>query len=389
MDPPAPGPVEEHVDEITEVTDEPEPVREPTPTPTPEMVAQPVPDDEPFEERRSSSLRIFRRKHEDQPMALDAELVPVEAPRDDESVRVLEPEPAPEPVAVEVQPTLEAEADAPDAGEPEAVSPAVEELFARLRAERAETVAKAQVTVAEADPAPPVEAPSDDAPVAEVAPVAAAVEPVDDVLAQRDEALEPVERELAKRLKRVLADEQNEVLDVLRRQRPSSLEGVLPAAAEHARRYAVVAGEPLLDAAAAGAGLVDAPSSSVCDDLADELARTLVGPLRDRVERAFGAADDLDDVAEGLRSLYREWKGQRINEGARHFVTAAYARGVFDASPDGCSLRWLVDPSGEACPDADDNALAGAVDKGSPFPTGDLYPPAHPGCRCLVVPDRN
>jgi len=37
------------------------------------------------------------------------------------------------------------------------------------------------------------------------------------------------------------------------------------------------------------------------------------------------------------------------------------------------------------CPDADDNALEPTV-KGQRFPTGQAYPPAHPGCRCLVVP---
>jgi hypothetical protein len=45
-----------------------------------------------------------------------------------------------------------------------------------------------------------------------------------------------------------------------------------------------------------------------------------------------------------------------------------------------------VDRTGEPCPDADDNALAGPVAKGTPFPTGDRCSPAHPGCRCLVVP---
>ena len=40
-----------------------------------------------------------------------------------------------------------------------------------------------------------------------------------------------------------------------------------------------------------------------------------------------------------------------------------------------------------ACPDCEDNSLAGAQAKGEPFPTGQLHPPAHPGCRCLLVAD--
>ena len=46
----------------------------------------------------------------------------------------------------------------------------------------------------------------------------------------------------------------------------------------------------------------------------------------------------------------------------------------------------VVDDGGVPCPDCDDNSLAGSVPKGEPFPTGDLHPPAHPGCRCIAVP---
>ena len=49
-------------------------------------------------------------------------------------------------------------------------------------------------------------------------------------------------------------------------------------------------------------------------------------------------------------------------------------------------LRWLVDNGGSPCPDAEDNSLAGLVVRGEPFPTGHCHPPAHPGCRCLLVP---
>jgi hypothetical protein len=46
----------------------------------------------------------------------------------------------------------------------------------------------------------------------------------------------------------------------------------------------------------------------------------------------------------------------------------------------------VVDRAGEPCPDAEDNALAGVVPAGEPFPTGVCQPPAHPGCRCMVLP---
>jgi hypothetical protein len=70
-------------------------------------------------------------------------------------------------------------------------------------------------------------------------------------------------------------------------------------------------------------------------------------------------------------------------------VLHAYGRGVYEATPADANVCWLVDPSATPCPDADDNALAGAIAKGQPFPTGHLHAPAHPGCRCQVVPARH
>jgi hypothetical protein len=64
---------------------------------------------------------------------------------------------------------------------------------------------------------------------------------------------------------------------------------------------------------------------------------------------------------------------------------SAYERGILAAAPVGACLRWIVDPAGPACSDAEDNALAGEVAVGSAFPTGHSSPPAHVGCRCHLV----
>ncbi|HEV3400878.1 MAG TPA: hypothetical protein VG078_03570, partial [Acidimicrobiales bacterium] len=80
----------------------------------------------------------------------------------------------------------------------------------------------------------------------------------------------------------------------------------------------------------------------------------------------------------------RQWKVDQVEAAARHHVVSAFSRGVFAATPEGASLRWVVDDDGP-CPDCDDNALAGGVPKGQPFPTGQTHPPAHVGCRCVLV----
>jgi DivIVA domain-containing protein len=273
----------------------------------------------------------------------------------------------------------------------------VEELFARLKADRGgpapgtagegDALGVGATAVAVMEDAQAAR-PAADAEVGEAdVDAVEELDPDDAVLHERDTHLSPVERELGRRLKRVLADEQNEVFDLLRRDQPTGLDDVVPAAGEHARRYAAAALPDLDLAALSGAASVDRELTEPCSALASELGQSLVEPMRERIARSFDECEgDLEEVTERLRSVYREWKGQRIGDAVRHYAAAAYAWGVYEATPSDTELRWLVDRSGEACPDADDNALASGVRKGEAFPTGVLCSPAHPDCRCLVVP---
>jgi hypothetical protein len=272
-----------------------------------------------------------------------------------------------------------------EAGEGE-TGPYVDELFARIRAERG-TDDDPSTTPAE-HPAPAdgtVQPDTEDA--GDGAADEAPVDPATRALQDRDTVLAAVERELGRRLKRVLADEQNEVLDTLRRGGTVEFDQVVPAADEHADRFAIAATADLDVAALHGAAVAGGEKAGSCDELAGRLGTTLVEPLRVRIERSFDDCDgDLEEISERLRALYREWKGQRIGAAVRHYTAAAYAAGAYGAADDGAALRWLVDHSCDACPDCDDNALAGDVTRGDAFPTGDTCSPAHPDCRCLVVP---
>ena len=76
---------------------------------------------------------------------------------------------------------------------------------------------------------------------------------------QRDADLTPLIVASARKLKRVLADEQNEVLDALRRSDPvRDLDALLPWTSHHAERYSSVLGDELHAAANAGAALTAA-----------------------------------------------------------------------------------------------------------------------------------
>ncbi len=211
---------------------------------------------------------------------------------------------------------------------------------------------------------------------------------------RRDASLVPLIVAGARKLKRVLADEQNEVLDALRSKEPvRTLDALVPAAAEQSERYVDAIAPELMLAAEAGslsvgaALALDLGPTGTLAPAREALASGLVGPLRERLERCVEEGDgDNDAVTKRARAVYREWKTQRIDEQLDDLFRLAYGRGQCDALEPGTTVNWIVDPDGPACPDAEDNALAGVVELGHPFPTGHTCAPAHAGCRCLIAP---
>jgi hypothetical protein len=329
---------------------------------------------------------LLRREVESTPVA-------PKAPETYEGVRIIHSEPQPEAepepvvengieiadgiavaddreVAVEVAPEDGAEVD----------DVAVDDLFARLRADRAGKVASAEAVLAAVQPDPQPQ--PEPEPEAEAATATATADQA--LLATRDEAVVDAERGLVRSMKRALADEQNEVLDALRRLRGApSLTTLLPEIAVHDARYGAVLSTGAAIAAKAG-GEVAGGDSGDASKVAAELGHNLASDIRIRVERAVEeCSGDVETLAEAISSTYREWKTARVERLARDAITAAFASGVY-AGTSG-ALRWIVDPAEGGCPDCDDNVLAGATAKGTPFPTGVLHPPAHIGCRCVAV----
>ncbi|MGH9064781.1 MAG: hypothetical protein ACRD0L_12560, partial [Acidimicrobiales bacterium] len=218
-------------------------------------------------------------------------------------------------------------------------------------------------------------------------------------LQRRDEAVEPIVSGLARKLKRALQDDQNDLLDRLRSEGAARGPALLADAGPQRDHFAKVSADFLRRAAVAGAAFVAAegggsggrPDTGAAGTAgraqAGELADSLGAELRRRLELALFETADADEagVAEMVGAAYREWKGQRIERLAGDHVVAAFTIGVLSASSSE-PLAWIVDDEGGPCPDCDDNALAGPQEPGARYPTGQTHPPAHPGCRCLLAP---
>ncbi|MHB1855485.1 MAG: hypothetical protein ACYCS2_10575, partial [Acidimicrobiales bacterium] len=215
-------------------------------------------------------------------------------------------------------------------------------------------------------------------------------------LQRRNQMLAPVHDRLARKLKRTLQDDQNDLLDRVRSSTRHPQAEPLPPESDHQARFAAAA-EPILGEAfergsefarSALPGVSGGDSGAAhTRSVARALAADLVGDLRVRLSRAVAEPGfDEAGLADLVGSAYRSWKGARIEGLAMDHLVAAFERGVLASVPPEARLVWVVDDDGGPCPDCDDNGLAGATTAGSEYPTGQTHPPAHPGCRCLLVP---
>jgi hypothetical protein len=127
-------------------------------------------------------------------------------------------------------------------------------------------------------------------------------------------------------------------------------------------------------------------SETASDELLSEVVAVIVLPVRERIASAIDTGEDGDTsgLVERIGARFREWKNQSLENALADALAMSWSRGVYDASPDGAVLQWIPLVEGR-CADCDDNGLEPTV-KGSTFPTGQVHPPAHPGCRCLLAP---
>ena len=297
---------------------------------------------------------------------------------------------------------IEPEAEMPIKEEVVASAPkkdvvAVDDIFAKLRAgSTADVAAKAATASTIAKDEKPVAKTA--APKAEKKAKAKPAAPVVDParFEERNEELSPVVVAMARKLKRVLADEQNTVLGHVRAKRSSlDIDAVLGTEAEHSARYATAVAEDSMAAASAGAKSVKAAGGSsrrvtqkaIAAHAVSAITAGLVAGFREDARIAIGEAEGDREVLLGLiRDVYRSWKTERIDSHVDDIACSSYSHGAYLALEPGSKITWMAEPDTNCCSECEDNSLGGSVVRGDDFPTGHSHPPAHAGCRCLVAP---
>jgi DivIVA domain-containing protein len=333
--------------------------------------------DVPAVERMAEVVQLFGKKRR------EATITSVVAP-----TTTLEPEPIAKvetPKIVDVKPqTSKTPAKTP-------AKKSVDDLFASLRKTSTAEVARTAK--------PKTASPETTEPKAAVPKPKAVIPKVDgSVFVHRDEVLAPIIVTLTSKMKRVLADEENSMLTYLQGKKAAvALEKLLPESAMHVQGYIEAVAEDVMSAAMGGAKSLSSSlkadlrrkvtSSAVMQVMSKNIDDVLVRPLRDRIQRCVEQSDgDREEMSKLIRSVYREWKMQRVEQHIGDIARLAFSRGAYLVLDQGTSVCWMVDPNGPPCADAEDNSLAGATALGADFPTGHSHPIAHTGCRCLVTP---
>ena len=333
--------------------------------------------DVPAVERLAEVVQLFGKKRR------EATITPVVAP-------TTTPEPEPN-AKVEAPKIAEVKPQTSNTSAKTPAKKSVDDLFANLRKTSTAEVARTAK--------PKTASPETTEPKVVVPKPKAVIPKVDgSVFVHRDEVLAPIIVTLTSKIKRALADEENAMLTYLQGKKAAvALEKLLPESAMHVQGYVEAVAEDVMSAAMGGAKSLSSSlkadlrrkvtSSAVMQVMSKNIDDVLVRPLRDRIQRCVEQSDgDREEMSKLIRSVYREWKMQRVEQHIGDIARLAFSRGAYLVLDQGTSVCWMVDPNGPPCADAEDNSLAGATALGSEFPTGHMHPTAHTGCRCLVTP---
>lgn len=329
------------------IVGEPEPV--PTPAAAPEPEPLPAPEEAPEREET--------REPEASPVAVVAEPVPAPA-------AAPEPGPAPEPVA----------ADAP--------TPAIDDLFSRLRGTPSGPSGNGEAPE-EAEPPVAEPAAGADAPASAVSPPGRRLPAAADPFELRERLLVPLTNQALRSVKRIVLDLQNEALDELR-----TSDSWSPGSGAYEELFADDLAD--LQAAARRAG-AEAAGQLAGGAAAPDIPETSPGSpglgaaLSGAVAGALTAAAGDRSTAAAVSRVFRGWRSDEAERRVRSAAYRAYHGGVLAGLAALGAGPVTGVPSGIPCAECP-ASRGGSWDPAGQLPDGAAVPPAHPDCVCTIAP---
>ncbi len=206
-----------------------------------------------------------------------------------------------------------------------------------------------------------------------------------DAVALRNDALADVTSSILRKAKRQLQDEQNELLEALRTVKPKkrvAAENILPDEQTQLKTWETAILADLEEVFTAGAKTVSSEKVSYDSDASKSAVSWIVTPLRETLAVAIDEGEQADATTR-VGARYREWRNSELKNALYDALCSAYNNGVLSAAKSDATIKWNVEKAGQ-CPDCDDNALE-PTSAGEAFPTGQVAPPSHSGCRCVVT----
>jgi cell division septum initiation protein DivIVA len=166
--------------------------------------------------------------------------------------------------------------------------------------------------------------------------------------AQRDAVIADAAKQLERRLKRALADEQNDLLAGIRaaKKKRVALTTIVGDVDAHVNRYVLAINEVAVVTYGAGAALIDAeaiqghlPAGAVEELLASDV----VLPIRQRLESLDGLEVDVADAhMDPVRAFYRQRKTEHLGFAASRLASLLCVAGLCDALPPESTLPWVT-----------------------------------------------
>lgn len=222
-----------------------------------------------------------------------------------------------------------------------------------------------------------------------------------DVVQRRRAALDDIRPEMVKELKTAIEDTEQGLLERLRQ--AEDAESTLTPTDEEAekltrigRTYLTTAYEAGLDSGVVLADLdragveaddtrVEAGAEELRDAIAEEMRTTLRATLREGAEQG----ESTSQLSRRVKKAVKRLRKAVAEAAASASLLRLYELGVHDAWVSGgvAARSWRAAEEAE-CPDdvCAANADDGVVALDAVFASGDVAPPAHPGCICSLAP---